>query len=155
MGMGVSIMLTETDSRVGQIDGAAAEGLPPRTHGTSTMADFNFVILYVDSPPASGSFYADLLGKAPVEASPTFVMFALDSGVMLGLWSRHTVEPAATPVGGGEIAVTVDDVDAVHADWSNRGLRIVLEPTDMDFGRTFVALDPDGHRLRVFRPAGP
>ena len=72
MGMGVSIMLTETDSRVGQIDGAAAEGLPPRTYGTSTMADFNFVILYVDSPPASGSFYADLLGKEPVEASPTF-----------------------------------------------------------------------------------
>ena len=23
----------------------------------------------------------------------------------------------------------------------------------MDFGRTFVALDPDGHRLRVFAPA--
>ena len=22
----------------------------------------------------------------------------------------------------------------------------------MDFGRTFVALDPDGHRLRVFAP---
>ena len=26
-------------------------------------------------------------------------------------------------------------------------------PTDLDFGRTFVALDPDGHRLRVFAPA--
>ena len=23
-------------------------------------------------------------------------------------------------------------------------------PTDMDFGRTFVALDPDNHRLRVY-----
>ena len=82
-------------------------------------------------------------------------MFALDSGVMLGLWSRHTVEPAATPAGGSEIAVTVEDVDAVYADWSARGLPIVQEPTDMDFGRTFVALDPDGHRLRVFRPMGP
>jgi predicted enzyme related to lactoylglutathione lyase len=118
------------------------------------MADFNFILLYVDSPAASGTFYADLLGKAPVEASPTFVMFALDSGVMLGLWSRHTVEPAANPVGGSEIAITVDDVDAVHADWSGRGLPIIQEPTDMDFGRTFVALDPDGHRLRVFQPAG-
>ena len=118
------------------------------------MAKFNFILLYVDNPAASGSFYADLLGKVPVEASPTFVMFALDTGVMLGLWSRHTVEPAATPMGGGELAVTVDDVDAVHADWSSRGLPIIQEPTDMDFGRTFVALDPDGHRLRVFRPAG-
>ena len=25
---------------------------------------------------------------------------------------------------------------------------------ELDFGRTFVALDPDGHRLRVFAPAG-
>jgi predicted enzyme related to lactoylglutathione lyase len=148
-------MLTETDSHVRQIGGAAAEGLPPRTLGTSNMADFNFILLYVDSPAASGSFYADLLGKTPVEASPNFVMFALDSGVMLGLWSRHTVEPAANLVGGGELAVTVDDVDDVYIDWSSRGLPIVQEPTDMDFGRTFVALDPDGHRLRVFRPAGP
>ena len=145
-------MLPETDSHVRQISGAAADGLPPRTLGTSNMADFNFILLYVDNPAASGSFYADLLGKTPVEASPTFVMFALDTGIMLGLWSRHTVEPATTLVGGGELAVTVD---AVHADWRGRGLPIIQEPTDMDFGRTIVALDPDGHRLRVFRPAGP
>jgi hypothetical protein len=25
----------------------------------------------------------------------------------------------------------------------------------MDFGCTFVALDPDGHRLRVFAPSAP
>jgi hypothetical protein len=30
---------------------------------------------------------------------------------------------------------------------------IIQEPTDMDFGRTFVGLDPDGHRVRVFAPA--
>jgi hypothetical protein len=26
-------------------------------------------------------------------------------------------------------------------------------PVQMDFGTTFVATDPDGHRLRVFVPA--
>src|SRR3954469_547327 len=117
-------MLTETDSRLSQIGGAAAEALPHRQFRgqAGTMADFNFILLYVDNPAASGTFYADLLGKTPVEASPTFVMFALDSGVMLGLWSSHTVEPASTPIGGGEIAMTVDDVDAVYADWRGRGL---------------------------------
>ena len=60
------------------------------------MSDPNFILLYVDSPTASATFYTELLGHPPVEASPTFVMFALSSGVMLGLWSRHTVEPAAT-----------------------------------------------------------
>jgi hypothetical protein len=85
-------------------------------------------------------------------------MFALDSGVMLGLWSRATVEPAATLPGGSEIAFSVEGADAVdrlHADWRDRGLTIAQAPTEMGFGRTFVALDPDRHRLRVFAPRAP
>jgi catechol 2,3-dioxygenase-like lactoylglutathione lyase family enzyme len=123
------------------------------------MADPNFVILYVDSPPASAAFYADLLGRPPVESSPTFAMFALESGVMLGLWSRREVAPAApNSSGGGELAFAVEGnaaVEATHNEWSRRGLTIVQAPTDLDFGRSFVALDPDGHRLRVFAPSAP
>ncbi|XXZ32247.1 VOC family protein [Sorangium sp. So ce321] len=119
------------------------------------MSDLNFVLLYVDDPAASAAFYASVLGRPPVEASPTFAMFALESGVMLGLWSRHTVEPAATAPGGGELAFTVADAAAVratHAAWTERGLAIAQAPTQLDFGYTFVALDRDGHRLRVFAP---
>ena len=43
------------------------------------MPDPNFIILYVESPAASAAFYAELLGRPPVEASPTFAMFALTS----------------------------------------------------------------------------
>jgi catechol 2,3-dioxygenase-like lactoylglutathione lyase family enzyme len=123
------------------------------------MPDPNFILLYVDNPPLSARFYADLLGRPPVETSPTFAMFALDSGAMLGLWSRHTVAPppAASP-GAGELAFAVADnatVGRLHADWGGRGLRIAQAPTDLDFGHTFVALDPDGHRLRVFAPTAP
>lgn len=120
------------------------------------MRNFNFVILYVDNVPASTAFYADLLGAPPADASPGFAMFAMPSGVMFGLWARNGVEPKAGSAGGSEIAFTVADADAVktyHADWQKRGLPIAQAPTDMDFGRTFVALDPDGHRLRVFAPA--
>lgn len=118
------------------------------------MATPNFVILYVDQPLESGAFYSALLGRQPVESSPTFVLFVLDAGFKLGLWSRHTVEPAAAASGGGaEIVFALDApdaIDAAHADWSGRGLNILQMPTDMDFGRTFVALDPDNHRLRVY-----
>lgn len=121
------------------------------------MSDTNFVILYVEKPQASAAFYSALLQRPPVDSSPTFALFALDSGLMLGLWSRYTVAPAAAGRGGAsELAFTVADADAVnqrHVDWSLRGLPILQAPTDMDFGRTFVALDPDGHRLRVFAPA--
>ena len=121
------------------------------------MSAKNFVIFYVDKPEASAAFYSALLNRPPVESSPTFALFALDSGLMLGLWSRHTVEPAATGRGGcTELAFTVPDAATLnqrHFDWALRGLPILQAPTNMDFGRTFVALDPDGHRLRVFAPA--
>ena len=117
------------------------------------MTDPNFILLYVDSPTASAAFYGDLLDKSPLESAPTFAMFGLSSGVKLGLWSKHTVQPAATAAGGGELAFTVADNEAVGArytDWLQRGLAIAQVPTKMDFGYTFVATDPDGHRLRVF-----
>ena len=121
------------------------------------MTDINFILLYVESPKLSEAFYADLLGRPAVESSPTFVMFSMSSGIMLGLWGRDGVKPAANAPGGGEVAFAVKNgeaVDARCADWRKRGLEIIQTPTDMDFGRTFVALDPDGHRLRVFAPAG-
>ena len=117
----------------------------------------NFFILYVADPLASARFYEKLLERPPIESSPTFAMFALDSGVMLGLWSAATVEPAANPAGGSEVAFSLEDdaaVDAAHVRWTGLGLPVVQKPTRMDFGYTFVARDPDGHRLRAFA-AGP
>jgi catechol 2,3-dioxygenase-like lactoylglutathione lyase family enzyme len=92
------------------------------------MTDPNFVILYVKDQSASTAFYADVLGRAPVDVSPTFAMFALSSGIMLDLWSRENVEPAANAAAGGaELAIAVADADAVRA----------------------------VHRLRVFAPTAP
>src|SRR4051812_23605791 len=107
------------------------------------MPNFSFVLLYVENPPASASFYADLLGCPIVDSSPTFAILPLTDGVMLGLWSRRTVEPAAAgQAGAGEVAFTVEDAAAVNAtytDWKERGLTILQEPVQMDFGHTFVA----------------
>ena len=78
---------------------------------------------------------------------------------MLGLWSRDNVEPkvaASAGAGSGEIGFNVASDEAVAAmfkDWKKRGLAIAQEPMKMNFGLTFTALDPDGHRLRVYHPA--
>ncbi len=122
------------------------------------MSAPNFVLFYVDSPAASAAFYAGLLDRQPVEQSPTFALFKLDSGLMFGLWSRHTATPAAAGgPGAAELAFAVRDgaaVDATHAGWAARGVAVLQPPTEMDFGRTFLAADPDGHRLRVFAAPG-
>ena len=119
----------------------------------------DFTLLYVENPQKSEAFYSALLGRAAVESSPTFALFVTDAGLKLGMWARHLVKPApSAPAGGAEVVIPVEQpaaVDATHASWKARGLRIVQDPTDMEFGRTFVALDPDGHRLRVFAPTVP
>lgn len=114
----------------------------------------NFLILYVDQPQRSASFYSQLLDKPVIDASETFALLPLDNGWMLGLWSRHTVEPAALNTGGGaEVCFALDSreaVDAYYQRWTSMGLTILQHPVRMDFGYTFVAQDPDGQRLRVF-----
>ena len=120
------------------------------------MPDFTFLLLHVADHAASAAFYNTLLGLPIIEQKEDFAMLPLRDGVMLGLWLRDTVEPASSgQTGANEIAFTVADaaaVEALHADWQQRGLTIIQTPTPMIFGTTFVALDPDGHRLRVFAP---
>ena len=57
------------------------------------MADFSFVLLYVENPIKSATFYSNLVGRPIIEQSPTFAMLPLRDGVMLGLWIRSGVEP--------------------------------------------------------------
>ncbi len=119
---------------------------------------FSFALLYSANPTTSAAFYTELLQRDPVQASETFVMIPLNKTVMLGIWARDTVAPKVTAEqGGSEIAFTVDspaDVDALYSDWNGRGYTFAQTPTEMDFGYTFVVLDPDNNRLRVLAPAG-
>lgn len=118
------------------------------------MPDFSFLLLHVEDHAASAAFYNDLLEIPIIEQKSDFAMLPLRDGVMLGLWSRDTVEPQSTrQSGASEVAFTVADATAVkatHIAWKQRGLPILQAPTQMSFGTTFVAIDPDGHRLRVF-----
>jgi catechol 2,3-dioxygenase-like lactoylglutathione lyase family enzyme len=116
------------------------------------VPNLGFVLLFVENPQKSGIFYQDILGIKPIEESPTFVMFMLKNGVMLGLWSRYTAEPRVdAQAGAQEVCFAADDVDALYESWYTKHLTISQKPTDLDFGRTFVVLDPDGHRVRIYK----
>lgn len=85
------------------------------------------------------------------------MLFATSNGCKLGLWLAPEVEPKAKPAGGMEISFVEADkaaLEATHKAWQALGLTILQPPTEMDFGFTFTAEDPDGHRLRPFVP-GP
>lgn len=80
------------------------------------------VILYVSDVGASTEFYRTILGADPLETFTGFAVFALSATMTLGLQAADLIEPPAEPHVGG---------------------------TELPFGYTFVATDPDGHRLRV------
>lgn len=63
------------------------------------------------------------------------------------------MEPKPNAAGGIEISFSEDSKEAVRAtfeEWTKLGLTVLQEPTEMDFGFTFVVEDSDGHRLRPF-----
>lgn len=113
----------------------------------------SYQLLYVRDVAVSEKFYQDLLQRRPIESSPGFALFLLSDNFKLGLWKKDAVLPAATDAGGSEIGIALNsqaEVDACYASWQAAGISIVQTPCQLDFGYTFVACDPDGHRLRVF-----
>lgn len=113
----------------------------------------NVIVLYVNDLGITSQFYQDILGIKPEKASITFHSFTLLNGMHVALKARHSVVPSAdAKSGNGELAFTLDDdkkVDALFAAWQAKGIAILCPPKRLPFGYTFVALDPDGHRLRV------
>jgi predicted enzyme related to lactoylglutathione lyase len=119
----------------------------------------DWVLLYVADTMKSAVFYERLLGLQPAQAPTTpteFTMFPQPGGFTLGLWHKDEIDPKATPPGGCEISITEKTAAAVrerHAAWVADGITILQKPTTLDFGTTFTAVDPDGHRIRVFAEA--
>ena len=116
----------------------------------------NLVLLYVEDPLQSAAFYERLLGKLPAAAFPTYAAFSFDNGLNLGLWSTQARDFVSSGTGHrSELAFMVDDEDevrALHDAWQADGVEIGQDLATAVFGLTFVALDPDGHRIRVCLP---
>lgn len=115
------------------------------------------LLQYVRDVAASATFYSGILGRPPVEQSPGFALFLLGDGAALGLWQRDDVQPpVSAQAGAAELAMVVANPDAVqqmHDAWRALGVEILQAPVTLEFGHTFVGVDPDGHRLRVYSRA--
>lgn len=115
----------------------------------------NLFLLYVENPLSSASFYEELFECAPKASFPTYVAFEFGD-MTIALWSTS----AKNFVSGGtghrsELALMVPDdhaVRALHDRWKSGGVAIEQPLHEAVFGLTFVALDPDGHRIRVCTP---
>ncbi len=121
------------------------------------MPEIATVILYVRDPQTSIRFYSELLDRPPLESSAKFALLGMASGMTLGLWAISDVTPAvdAQP-GASELVFIMPERAAVLAAvqvWRTRGMQVIQDPVDQEFGFTATGVDPDGHRLRLLLPA--
>ena len=121
------------------------------------MPQATAVLFYVSDIARSSAFYSDLFSLKPSVASPFYAMFKFDNGFEFAVYDRKKLQPPAEAMSASaELGFLVPDVaklDEIHAQWLAKGIRIIMAPTKMYFGGIhFMALDPDGHRLRVATP---
>jgi predicted enzyme related to lactoylglutathione lyase len=102
-------------------------------------------ILCVRDVRASLAYYMDKLGFTDCwswDDPPTFGGARRD-----GFEIQFCKDGQGSP--GTWMSVWVDDVDALHAELSERGADIRQPPTNFEWGvREMNVADPDGHRLR-------
>lgn len=117
------------------------------------MSAPNLFLIYVSDVERSTAFYSDLFNIEPTFTSPRYVAFEVAPGVLFAVWTGHNENVALDTPRTSEVGLMVPQssvaVDDVYKEWVAKGVRVVKEPHDEVFGRTFVIADPDGNLIRV------
>jgi catechol 2,3-dioxygenase-like lactoylglutathione lyase family enzyme len=110
-------------------------------------------VLRVSDMDAARAYYCDKLGFSkdwiyqPGEgANPAYASFSREgAGLQISSFPGDGVT-------GSSVTILVRDVDGLHREFSARGVRIELEPTDQTWGnREMYLRDPDGNSLRFIQ----
>jgi catechol 2,3-dioxygenase-like lactoylglutathione lyase family enzyme len=120
------------------------------------------ITLFVDDVARSKAFYMEMFELELVFEDNTSAVMKMEN-LLLNLVVRSSapelIEPApvAAPGAGSELMFTiwVDDVDALAADLTSRGLKLLNGPIDRPWGvRTVAFTDPDGHAWELAQQIG-
>ena len=113
----------------------------------------NLFLVYVTDVGRATDFYRDLFEIEPLMTTPRYVPFEVAPGVLFALWSGRSDQVTTQVPRCSEVGLMVPRstaaVDEIYASWVDKGVRVVEEPHDEVFGRTFVVTDPDGNLIRV------
>jgi predicted enzyme related to lactoylglutathione lyase len=115
------------------------------------------ITLYTHEMQKTAAFYVDRLGFTIDRGNSdnNFMMLRPQQGPLLALESVAILPPGhVKEAGSGELGFEVENVDAIYEAWRNAGVTIVKAPEDHPFGREFLAKDPEGNYVSVFKLAG-
>jgi lactoylglutathione lyase len=118
------------------------------------------ITLFVDDLAATRSFYLDVFRLPILFEDANSAVFRFDNTMINLLKSSEAVsliEPAAVaaaPAGSRlQLTLDVEDVDAMCAELTGRGVRLLNGPMDREWGiRTASFQDPGGHIWEIAQP---
>lgn len=120
------------------------------------MFTFDSFVLYVEDIETSKAFYSYVFDCEGHVLSPTFVSFTLNIGINIELKQLAQADQISKVTGGGtELSLIVKDSETLHHlfnQWQSKSVEFLQTPTKVVFGLSAVAVDPDGHRIRLFVP---
>jgi catechol 2,3-dioxygenase-like lactoylglutathione lyase family enzyme len=113
-------------------------------------------VLHVASSVVGEEFYCTLLGferefaYRPTEAAdPGYLGLKRDEARL------HLSSFSGDGVAGGLVYLLVDDVDGLHRELRDRGVRIDMPPTDQSWGnREMYVRDPDNNKIAFVQSIG-
>ena len=116
-----------------------------------------FISIAVSDVERSATFYETFLGgiRDTFDFGPGSAVFVGWPTVALSS-VRRPGQPGPTPETTSiQLWWRASDAQAVHDAATEAGLRILVEPFDGPFGRTFAMADPDGYRVTVYERDQP
>jgi len=111
------------------------------------------ITLFVEDLAAAKGFYADTFGLPVVFEDPQSAVFRFD-GTLINLLASSAAAELVAPGQVGDpqagprmvFTLTVEDVDAICAQLTERGVELLNGPMDRPWGiRTASFQDPDGY----------
>jgi catechol 2,3-dioxygenase-like lactoylglutathione lyase family enzyme len=111
------------------------------------------ITLFVEDVDRASSFYRQAFGLQPAFEDDTDAMFSLENTLLFLTKSSEAPRMIAPAVAGSPgngprhvFAIIVDDVDAVCAELTGKGVTLLNGPEDRSWGmRTANFQDPDGY----------
>lgn len=106
----------------------------------------SFISLQVHDLEASARFYEERLGLTRAPVSPPHGVVFTTRPIPFAVREPLVDLDATDNLGWGvALWLQAEDIEKIHADLVEHGVRIVTEPFDGPFGRTFAFADPDGY----------
>ena len=110
----------------------------------------DFIALQVSDLEVAAAFYTEQLGLERAAQSPPGAVVFATTPIPFAVREPAIDLKAVERLGWGvALWLKADDPQALHDRLVHAGVRIVTEPFDGPFGRTFVFADPDGYAVTI------